>query len=138
LTWATRRGGALISYRLGSLEDASQSNVIMACHGDRISSSSVRTSDSDSARCRILSGSGLLVPATEFNELVRLPLGGGDCILLPSRGTAPLSAAGFSGAVPSEVCMFLLAGGRAVAAWFFFDLKRKAMVCVQQSVVNSR
>lgn len=32
---------------------------------------------------------------------------------------------------PSEVCRFLVAGGRPVACWFFFDLKRNAIVRVE-------
>lgn len=98
----------------------------------------VYTWDSDSARARILRASGLFVPAAEFSELLTLPLGGGDCI--PFGRTAPLSAAGFTdGSEPSEVCKLLFAGGRPVAAWFFFDLKRKAMmVYVQQPAVDYR
>lgn len=66
----------------------------------------------------------------EFIELFTLPLGVGDVILPTSRGLSPSTIGTFSCIVPSEVCMFLLAGGSPVAApgWPFFDLNKKAMV----------
>lgn len=87
------------------------------------------TCDSDSARCRIRTGSGLLVPVTELNELFTLLGGVGDWTAPPSRSFSPLvRPGGLSDVVPSDVWIFLAAGGSPAPCWFFFDLNRKAIV----------
>lgn len=70
---------------------------------------------------------------TEFKELFILPLGVGDTILPISRGLSPFTNGCFSCIEPSDVCIFLLAGGKPCApgcgpGWVFFDLNKNAMV----------